>query len=157
MDKEKLWRLKRLTHEPPQGMYEALHNTAFVQEQEVFLRGCGKNGEDVSLCQYCAEQCKERCGSDFADIPASEFGEYMDCECPVSLLYFVAVGAAEMRQKLMRYEDAEETACDRAEKCADGSCLGYARAEYDDEPCERCKACEKNEFYEPESEAGNDD
>lgn len=153
MDKETLQRLKRLTHEPPQGMYEAMHNTAFVRDREVFLRGCGQGEEDISLCHYCAQQCKERCNTDIADVPAEEFGEFMDCECPVALLYFIAAGAAEMRQKLMRYEDADEAACDQAEKHADGSCLGYARAKYDDEPCERCKVCDKNEFYEPESEA----
>lgn len=108
LDKEQR-RLKRLTHEPPQGMYESLHNTAFVREREVYLRGVGANGEDISLCHYCATQCKERCGTEIADVSADEFGEFMDCECPVSLLYFIAVGAAEMREKLMRFEDAAES------------------------------------------------
>jgi len=34
----------------------------------------------------------------------------------------------------------------------DGKCQGFARSEYDDEPCERCKECELNEHYEPEDE-----
>jgi hypothetical protein len=101
-------RLERLTHETPQGIYEAFHNTAYIKEGEVFLRGCSQSGEDISLCHYCAEHCKKQCNTDLLDIPAPEFGEYMDCECIVSLLFFVAVGAAEMRAKLMLYEDAEE-------------------------------------------------
>lgn len=102
-------RAKRLTHEPPQGMYESLHNIAIVKEREVFLREMGENNEDITLCRYCAAACKERCNIDIADVPPDEFGEcIMDCECPIALLYVVAVGAAEMRLKLMKYEDAEE-------------------------------------------------
>ena len=97
-----------MTHEQPEGMYESLHNTAFVKGKEVYLRGMGENGEDISLCAYCAAQCKERCGTDLTDISTEEFGEFMDCECPVSLLYAIAIGAAEMREKLSKFEDTEE-------------------------------------------------
>jgi hypothetical protein len=34
----------------------------------------------------------------------------------------------------------------------DGKCQGFARSEYDDEPCERCKECKLNEHYEQEDE-----
>ena len=30
----------------------------------------------------------------------------------------------------------------------DGKCEGYAKSEYDDEPCEQCKKCKYNVFYE---------
>lgn len=108
MNEEFRKRRKRLTHEQPEGMYESLHNTAFVKGKEVYLRGMGENGKDISLCAYCAAQCKERCGTDLTDISTEEFGEFMDCECPVSTLYAIAIGAAEMREKLSRFEDAEE-------------------------------------------------
>lgn len=29
----------------------------------------------------------------------------------------------------------------------DGKCEGYAKSDYDDEPCERCKNCELNTMY----------
>lgn len=32
-------------------------------------------------------------------------------------------------------------------------CQGFARSEYDDEPCEKCKACKLNVWYE-ESDGG---
>lgn len=103
-------RLSRMTHDKPEGMYEALHNTAFVQDREVYLRGCSPTGEDISLCAYCANECKERCDLDLSGVPVEEFAEYLACECPISLLYAVATGAAEMREKLMRIENAEEAA-----------------------------------------------
>jgi hypothetical protein len=34
----------------------------------------------------------------------------------------------------------------------DGKCQGFARSEYDDEPCERCKECKLNEHYEGEDD-----
>ena len=42
--------------------------------------------------------------------------------------------------------------CDRAEKTADGRCLGYGKSEDDDEPIEKCKQCEKQSSYESEGE-----
>lgn len=99
-------RMQRLTHEPPEGIYESMHNMAIVRDREVYLRGLGFFGEDIDLCAYCAEECKARCGTDLTGVPSEEFGEYMDCECPISTLYFIAAGAAEMRLKLTMYEDA---------------------------------------------------
>lgn len=29
-----------------------------------------------------------------------------------------------------------------------GKCIGFAKSEYDDEPCEQCKECKFNVFYE---------
>jgi hypothetical protein len=43
--------------------------------------------------------------------------------------------------------------CDDAQKYADGTCLGYQRGENDDEPCEQCKNCPQNEFYEENANA----
>lgn len=37
----------------------------------------------------------------------------------------------------------KEEFCKLAEKENDGSCVGYARSEIDDEPCDFCKECEK--------------
>lgn len=32
----------------------------------------------------------------------------------------------------------------------DGKCFGYQKSEFDDEPCEKCRKCKLNEFYEEE-------
>ncbi len=39
-----------------------------------------------------------------------------------------------------------------AEKIGD-ECLGFARSEHDDEPCDTCKVCNLNSAYESEVEA----
>lgn len=95
-----------LVHDDPQGMVEALHNTAFAKDGEVWLRGCGMDDGDMRLTAFCAGECAENCDANYRDIPADEFGEHMDCECPVALLYTIAVGAAELRSKLQVYEKA---------------------------------------------------
>lgn len=101
--------MNRLTFDRPEGMYQALHNTAFVQNNEVWLRGLGTDNKDVPLTVYCGEQCASRCGETHMPfVPAQEFADYMDCECPVCALYIIAVGAAELRARLMLYEDAAE-------------------------------------------------
>jgi hypothetical protein len=41
--------------------------------------------------------------------------------------------------------------CEEAGQTADGECVGYQRSEYDDEPCERCMECPRNQFYEGEN------
>lgn len=42
--------------------------------------------------------------------------------------------------------------CADAHKYPDGTCAGYQRSNYDDEPCDRCKTCTQNEFYEEEQQ-----
>lgn len=103
-------RAQRLTYDEPEGIYESMHNTAFVLDREVMLRGLGYDGSDINLCAYCASICADKCKTDLSHVPSSEFGEYMDCDCPVAVLFFVAAGAAEMREKLKRFEDTEEAA-----------------------------------------------
>lgn len=39
----------------------------------------------------------------------------------------------------------------------DGRCMGYARSEYDDEPCETCKHCPLQESYEGSENDGETD
>ncbi len=42
--------------------------------------------------------------------------------------------------------------CRRAEKHTDGTCLGYGKSEFNDEPIEVCKKCTKQASHEVESE-----
>lgn len=45
-----------------------------------------------------------------------------------------------------------EQRCNAAERNPDGTCRGYQRAEWDDEPAETCKGCSQSEFYSDEQE-----
>ena len=90
-----------------EGIYESLFNMTVVKDREVYLVGLGSNGEDISLCKYVAGKCKKQCNADIDDVTAIEFGEFMDCECPYALLYHIAVGYAEMRERLLNHEAAK--------------------------------------------------
>lgn len=98
-------KFKRLTFDNPQGNYQFLHNmTGIDANKEVYLRDFNGEG-DLNLMEYCNLQCKEKCGRESIDAPAVEYGDYMDCDCVVSMFYAIAVGHAELRAKLSRYED----------------------------------------------------
>lgn len=96
--------MNRYTTNKPAGNVEGYRNFVFIKDQEVYLRGM-ENDEDVSLDEYCKKQCKIKCDADYNDVPVDEFAEYLDCDCPISALYFAALGAAELRERLSRYED----------------------------------------------------
>jgi hypothetical protein len=97
--------VKRYTTDKPEGNVEGYRNFAFIKDREVYLRGIN-DGEDMSLDAYCKKECKDKCNIDYSDVPFDEFAEYMDCYCPVSVLYTSALAAAELREQLARYEDA---------------------------------------------------
>jgi hypothetical protein len=97
---------KRWTTDKPGGMVEMYRNTCFIKNKEVYLREQAEDGGDISLVEYCAQQCKEQCNNDYSEIPVEEFGEYMDCDCPIARLYWISVGAAELREKLSLYENS---------------------------------------------------
>jgi len=40
--------------------------------------------------------------------------------------------------------------CQRAGRTQNGKCIGYQRSLHDDEPCEICSNCERNQFYDTE-------
>jgi hypothetical protein len=98
--------MKRFTTDTPTGNVQGFLNFAFIRNAEVYLRGIGDGGEDISLADYCKKECKERCDNDLSDVPAEEFAELMDCECPMAVLYALGVAAAELRSRLSEYEDA---------------------------------------------------
>lgn len=98
---------RRLTTDEPQGMYEGLHNGTKVINGEVYLRDYEGHG-DMNLMKYI--RCKyeevynEQLGLD--NVPAEEFGEYMDTGDIVSDFYHMCVGYAELRERLKQYEDS---------------------------------------------------
>lgn len=97
---------KRLTTETPTGNYQYLHNATKIKDRQVYLRDFNGGG-DLSIIDYCKKECQEKCKADFSEnANPEEFGEYMDCDCPISLLYGMAVGHAELRARLATYEDS---------------------------------------------------
>ncbi|EHQ88258.1 hypothetical protein [Desulfosporosinus youngiae] len=110
----------RLVTENPQGNYQYLHNMTVIKDKEVFLRDFEGEG-DLSLVDYCKRECMERCNTDI-DASVEEFGEHMDCGCPITLIYHMAVGHAELRNRLGQYEssglspeDLKERTCEWSE------------------------------------------
>lgn len=93
-----------LVTENPQGNYQWLHNMTVIKDREVFLRDFNGEG-DLSLVDYCKQECKAKCDSEI-DAGPEEFGEYMDCNCIVSYFYCMAVGHAELRERLKQYEES---------------------------------------------------
>jgi hypothetical protein len=61
--------MKRLTTDEPQGNYDGMLNMAFAKNKEVYLRGAGEYGKDISLVDYTKQVCKEHCGVDLSGIP----------------------------------------------------------------------------------------
>jgi len=95
---------KRLTTEDPKGNYQCLHNMTVIKDKEVYIRDYD-NGFDLSIVDYCKKECKSKCDINI-DAKVDEFGEYMDCDCPITLLFHMAVGHSELRSRLSNYEDS---------------------------------------------------
>ncbi|MCB8818674.1 hypothetical protein [Desulfosporosinus shakirovi] len=95
-------KLRPLVTDNPQGNYQWLHNMTVIKDKEVYLRYFEGEG-DLSLVEYCKKECMEKCNSDI-DASVEEFAEHMDCGCPISLIYHMAVGHAELRERLKYFE-----------------------------------------------------
>ena len=102
--------LKPLVTENPEGNYRNLHNmTGIDANKEVYLRDLGGEG-DINLVDYCKHECKVKCDIE-QEGTAEDFAENMDCDCPVTLIYHMAVGHAELRNRLGKYESYESEVC----------------------------------------------
>ena len=95
-------RFKPLVTEDPQGNYQWLHNMTVTKDKEVYLRDFNGEG-DLNLVDFCKRECKSKCDIE-QEGTAIDFAENMDCACPVSLVYHMAVGHAELRERLKHYE-----------------------------------------------------
>lgn len=94
---------KRLTTEDPQGNYEWMHNLTTVKNREVYLREWN-NECDVNLVDFCKAEYKKIYGNE-PNVSTEEFGELMDGDDLLSAFYWMAVGYAELRNRLKQYED----------------------------------------------------
>lgn len=99
---------KRLTTDNPQNNIERMLNYAYAKDYCVFLRyGDGKR--DIDLCDYISRKAKEhncdyvQTADDVMDGTCMEMG----CDCVLSVIYTVAIQAAELRERLKEYENAK--------------------------------------------------
>lgn len=95
-------KFKPLVTENPQGNYQWLHNMTVIKDKEVYLREYD-DGHDLNIVDYCKRECKTKCDIE-QEGTAEDFAENMGCDCPVALVYHMAVGHAELRERLKYYE-----------------------------------------------------
>lgn len=104
---------KRLTTDTPNDNVETMFNLAFVKDGQVWMRDSGEDEKDCTLKSFIGRICDNQ-GGGCTVIPntddAEGFSEAMfDCAldlCPVANAYFGLVQAAELRERLKKYEDA---------------------------------------------------
>lgn len=98
--------MKRLTTDDPKTNVETVLNYAYATDDGVKLR-FANGDEDVDLCDYIEQQRKEfgfSCGVTSIDVMD---GSCNECDCVLSILNIVSIQAAELRERLKRYEDEE--------------------------------------------------
>lgn len=112
--------MKRLVTDNPQDNMEVMMNLAFVKNKEVWIRGSGPDGEDCTLINFSRQMCMKNHECQFDDGFPSDLGKndfdqigdlFMECSmcgCPIGTMYFIAIQAAELRERLRKYEEKEE-------------------------------------------------
>lgn len=94
----------RLTTDTPNGTYkENLLNLAYAEDRKVWLR----LNPDEELCEYTARKCNCQAGCEPGITPEEVLEDgLLDCEdCPIAIMYSLAIQAAELRTRLKQYED----------------------------------------------------
>ena len=109
--------MKKLVTDDPQNNMEVMFNLAFVKDKEVWIRDSGPDGKDCTLVKFTEEICRKNPECNFEDCFPSELTDladigdiFMDCSmsgCPIGTAYFIAVQAAELRERLRMYEDKD--------------------------------------------------
>lgn len=97
--------MKRLTTDNPKGNFESLMNFAYAKDNKVFIPQPYK--EDIDLCEYIANSKKKECSCTAESVLK---GCCLECDrdCELGILYYCAVQAAELRERLKLYEDKIE-------------------------------------------------
>ncbi len=100
--------MQRMTTDTPQTNMEILANFAYAKDKEVHLT-YGDGMEDVTLADYIVDHAKSdfECAVNREDVINGD--SCWECDCPLAVLNAVATQAAELRAKLKKYEDAEES------------------------------------------------
>lgn len=108
----------RLTTDTPKNNLEMALNLFYVKDKDVWVRGYGKNGADISLLDLTREILSHQCpyvDSDISDddlimmMPEWLFDDVRATEHVIGLLYQAAWVCAELREHLKQYEDKEDT------------------------------------------------
>ena len=92
----------RFTTDNPSSNVEGYRSMVFIKDGEVYLRGMGENYSDINLYDYVRENDR-----DYATCDNEDLDDIMNDEItsPTQLLYWLAVGFAEVRRKLQAYEN----------------------------------------------------
>lgn len=99
--------MKRLTTDKPSNNTEAMLNYAYAKDGYVHL-SYADGEEDIRLTEYLCRVAHE-IGCEFATEENILNGDTcLECDCKVSILNVLAIQAAELRERLKKYEDAEE-------------------------------------------------
>ena len=109
--------MKKLVTDDPQNNMEVMFNLAFVKDKEVWIRDSGPDGEDCTLIDFSRQMCMKNHECQFddgfpADLAKNDFDQIGDlfmecsmCGCPIGTAYFIAIQAAELRERLRMYEN----------------------------------------------------
>lgn len=125
----------RLTTDTPKNNLEMALNLFYVKDKDVWVRGYGKNGADISLLDLTREILSYQCPyveSDISDddliemMPEWLFDDVRSTEHVVGLLYQAAWVCAELREDLKQFED---TGLTPKEVTALGGLFDYALKE----------------------------
>lgn len=110
--------MNRVVNDNPQTNTEVLFNLAYVKDKEVWIRGGGPDGEDCSLVNFTKQMC-QNCSVCMENDGFPEDKEQdldflcdllMECSmsgCPIGTAYFIAIQAAELRERLRMYEEKD--------------------------------------------------
>ena len=99
--------MKRLTTDKPSNNTETMLNYAYAKDGYVHL-SYADGEEDIRLTEYLCRAAQE-IGCEFATEENILNGDMcLECDCKVSILNVLAIQAAELRERLKKYEDAEE-------------------------------------------------
>lgn len=109
--------MNRLVTDDPQNNTEVMFNLAYVKDKEVWIRGGGDDGEDCTLIDFTNRMCaRHDC---LFDITPNEIEEedidntgdrLLECSmsgCPIGTAYFIAIQAAELRERVRMYEEKD--------------------------------------------------
>lgn len=102
--------LRRLTTDNPVGNLETMLNNVYAKDGNAVIRFTDTEDgrENVDICEYFAELIKDYC-EECTNAEGIKDGDCLECQaCRCAILYAACVQAAELRERLMMYEDKAE-------------------------------------------------
>ena len=123
--------MHRLTTDTPKDNFEMALNLFYVKDEEVWVRGYGKDGADISLFDLSRDLTRWNCPYVDLDISDDSFSMMMaewlwedveSFEHVLALLYQAAWVCAVLREHLKQYEDTglSPIACEESAKIEKG-------------------------------------